>query len=62
MTKAILIAKRKMEQKPHPEKKEKKKTPVKERKLFPVKNNELPEVEEKVHTNHCRHLKLDSSV
>ncbi|XP_016894575.1 tetratricopeptide repeat protein 31-like isoform X2 [Cynoglossus semilaevis] len=47
VTKAILIAKRKMEQKPHPEKKEKKKTPVKERKLFPVKNNELPEVEEK---------------
>ncbi|XP_042368337.1 tetratricopeptide repeat protein 31-like isoform X2 [Plectropomus leopardus] len=46
VSKAALIAKRKLEKKPKPEKREKKKTPVKEEpKTVPDKLNEVPEVE-----------------
>ena len=49
VSKAALIAKRKLEQKPKPERKEKKKIPVKEEpKTVPDKPNEEPEVEKKV--------------
>ncbi|KAF0029301.1 hypothetical protein F2P81_018406 [Scophthalmus maximus] len=47
VTKAALIAKRKLEQKPKPECKEKKKSPVKECKTVPDKPNEEPELEKK---------------
>ncbi|XP_039997132.1 tetratricopeptide repeat protein 31-like isoform X2 [Xiphias gladius] len=47
VTKAALIAKRKAEQRPRPERKEKKKIPVKERKTVPDKPKEDPEVEKK---------------
>ncbi|XP_040887022.1 tetratricopeptide repeat protein 31-like isoform X2 [Toxotes jaculatrix] len=47
VTKAALIAKRKVEQKSRPERKEKKKIPVKERKPVPEQSNEDPEVEKK---------------
>ncbi|XP_060922044.1 tetratricopeptide repeat protein 31-like isoform X2 [Limanda limanda] len=46
VTKAALIAKRKMEQRPKPERKEKK-SPVKENKTVPDRTNEEPEVENK---------------
>ncbi|XP_054457324.1 uncharacterized protein LOC129093349 [Anoplopoma fimbria] len=48
VSKAALIARRKLEQKPKPERREKKKIPVKEEsKTVPDKPNEDPEVEEK---------------
>ncbi|XP_035531161.1 tetratricopeptide repeat protein 31-like [Morone saxatilis] len=48
VSKAALIARRKIEQKPKPERKEKKKTPVKEEpKTVPDKHNETLEAEEK---------------
>ncbi|XP_031706900.1 uncharacterized protein LOC116385516 [Anarrhichthys ocellatus] len=47
VSKAALIARRKLEQKPKPEMREKKKTPVKEPKIVPDKPNEDPDVEKK---------------
>lgn len=45
----VKLAKLKLEQKPKPEKKEKRKVPLKEeRKSVPGKSNEVPEVEKKV--------------
>lgn len=48
VSKAALIARRKLEQKPRPEWREKKKSLVKEPKTIPDKPNEDPEIEEKV--------------
>ncbi|XP_044041057.1 uncharacterized protein LOC122870731 isoform X2 [Siniperca chuatsi] len=49
VNKAALIARRKLEQKPRPERREKKKTPVKEEpKTVPDKPDEDPEVEKKI--------------
>lgn len=49
VNKAALIARRKLEQKPRPERREKKKTPVNEEpKTVPDNSNGDPEVEKKV--------------